>query len=235
MKKTLSGLALLGLLLLAGSCSSVPTFLPTDLSPSLNVTDKGAWIVVTAQNKEEKKTGVVFYPGGFVKPEAYVPLVARWAQAGYPVVIVKMPFDLAFFDAEKGLQVPKTLPAVEHWVLAGHSLGGVAAAIAIDKNPGVFSGIVFLASYPAKDNDLSALILPALSISASNDGLSTQEKVDAAAAFLPVGTERVVIEGGNHAQFADYGPQRGDGVATLSREAQQSQVAQSVTAFLDQF
>jgi len=30
-----------------------------------------------------------------------------------------------------------------------------------------------------------------------------------------------VIEGGNHAQFGYYGPQKGDGVATVSRDEQQ--------------
>ena len=37
-------------------------------------------------------------------------------------------------------------------------------------------------------------------------------------------THWVAIEGGNHAQFGWYGPQSGDGTATISREEQQRQI-----------
>ncbi|NTW09008.1 MAG: alpha/beta hydrolase, partial [Anaerolineaceae bacterium] len=37
------------------------------------------------------------------------------------------------------------------------------------------------------------------------------------------GTILQVIEGGNHAQFGNYGPQPGDGTATISTAEQQSQ------------
>jgi len=42
----------------------------------------------------------------------------------------------------------------------------------------------------------------------------------------------VVIKGGNHAQFGWYGPQPGDGVATISREEQQAQIVEATVAFL---
>jgi hypothetical protein len=38
---------------------------------------------------------------------------------------------------------------------------------------------------------------------------------------LPAGTELEVIQGGNHAQFGHYGPQKGDGTPTLDRDEQQ--------------
>ena len=40
------------------------------------------------------------------------------------------------------------------------------------------------------------------------------------------------IEGGNHAQFGNYGLQNGDGTATISREEQQKQAASAMLAFL---
>jgi hypothetical protein len=40
------------------------------------------------------------------------------------------------------------------------------------------------------------------------------------------------IKGGNHAQFGNYGVQEGDGVASISREAQQEQAANAMLAFL---
>jgi hypothetical protein len=47
--------------------------------------------------------------------------------------------------------------------------------------------------------------------------------IDSSLAELPRGTIRQVIEGGNHAQFGNYGHQPGDGVATISAEDQQAQ------------
>jgi pimeloyl-ACP methyl ester carboxylesterase len=179
-----------------------------------------------------KAVGILFYPGGFVKPEAYLLALSPLAAEGYPVVVFRMPFDLAFFDAERGFSSLSSVPGVRKWVIGGHSLGGVAAAIAVDKHRDAFGGIIFWASFPAKDNDLSGLNLPALSISASNDGLSTRAKVEAASGYLPRGAVRVVIEGGTHAQFADYGPQKGDGAAAIDRRQQQSETNAAVLEFL---
>lgn len=41
-----------------------------------------------------------------------------------------------------------------------------------------------------------------------------------------------VIKGGNHAQFGNYGLQKGDGQATISRKAQQQATAQAVRQYL---
>ena len=49
---------------------------------------------------------------------------------------------------------------------------------------------------------------------------------------LPKSTRRIVIKGGNHAGFGDYGVQAYDGERTISLEDQQSQVAKHLFAFL---
>ena len=41
------------------------------------------------------------------------------------------------------------------------------------------------------------------------------------------------IEGGNHAQFGNYGLQEGDGTATMSREEQQTIAAEAMLAFIN--
>lgn len=47
-------------------------------------------------------------------------------------------------------------------------------------------------------------------------------------------TENIlVIEGGNHAQFGSYGPQKGDLPATISAEEQQQITADAVQAFIE--
>jgi hypothetical protein len=44
----------------------------------------------------------------------------------------------------------------------------------------------------------------------------------------------VVIDGGTHAFFGDYGPQPGDGVPGVSREEAQAQTVEATKAFLAQ-
>ena len=73
---------------------------------------------------------------------------------------------------------------------------------------------------------------PALSISASEDGLSTPEKIDSAAHLLPADTIFVEIEGGNHASFGAYGPQAGDGKATIPDDDIRAQITEALSPFL---
>ena len=48
-------------------------------------------------------------------------------------------------------------------------------------------------------------------------------------------TENVVeIEGGNHAQFGNYGPQKGDLPATISAEEQQARTVAAIEEFLEE-
>ena len=42
----------------------------------------------------------------------------------------------------------------------------------------------------------------------------------------------VEIEGGNHAQFGNYGPQKGDLPATISAEEQQAQTVEAISNFI---
>ena len=95
-------------------------------------------------------------------------------------------------------------------------------------------GLVFWASYPADSDNLSATNLAVTSIYASNDGLATGDKIEKSRALLPRNTAWVKIEGGNHAQFGWYGAQSGDGVAMLSRAAQQDQIVRATLELLRQ-
>lgn len=88
------------------------------------------------------------------------------------------------------------------------------------------------AAYPAGNNSLADRALAVTSIYASEDGLATPDKIEASRALLPQKTHWVNIEGGNHAGFGYYGPQGGDGTATISREAQQAQVVKATLDLL---
>ncbi|XOQ14697.1 MAG: hypothetical protein ACFWTY_11905 [Shouchella clausii] len=76
--------------------------------------------------------------------------------------------------------------------------------------------------------------LPVLSISGSEDGLSTPEKIDNMSDYLPDTTEFVEINGGNHAYFGVYGSQSGDNEAEITVGQQQSIIVETVVDWIKQ-
>jgi hypothetical protein len=50
---------------------------------------------------------------------------------------------------------------------------------------------------------------------------------------LPAGSRFVEISGGNHAQFGEYGPQPGDGLAEIPGPTQRRAVIDEALALLD--
>ena len=179
------------------------------------------------------KPGLLYYPGAKVEPEAYAVMAQRLAEAGIPVIIAKMPFNFAIFDADKALALKQTLGIADTWAIGGHSLGGSMAAKVAYENQNAFDALILFASYPAgKSNDLSASPLKVLSISGSKDAFVTKEKIDDKKPFLPLETIYYDIEGGNHSQFGNYGLQKGDNVATIASEAQMDLIVELVIAFI---
>jgi len=180
----------------------------------------------------EPSVGFVFYPGGLVDAAAYAPLMQRLADGGVLAVIVPMPLELAVFGIGRAAAVMDEFPQVDTWVIGGHSLGGAMAAEFVKRDPAAVDGIALLASYPAESTDLSALPIGAVSTYGTENGLTQPEGFVASMVRLPPGAELIVIEGGNHAGFGHYGPQAGDGVASIDREEQQRQTAETVLAFM---
>lgn len=172
------------------------------------------------------EAGVILYPGAKVDPHAYAPLAEKLAERGYLCVIAKIPFNLAFFGIDAAAGIMDSYPQTNSRWIAGHSLGGAAAAQYTAKHADALEGIAFLASYPA--SDLSGTGLHALSTYGSQDLVLNRESLTENAGKLPADTKTFVIEGGNHAGFGAYGPQKGDGEAAISADEQQE-------AFVDVF
>lgn len=86
-------------------------------------------------------------------------------------------------------------------------------------------GVVFWAFYPADSDNLYKTELKGLTMYGSNDAVLDMDNCNATLPLLPGGTIMQVIRGGNHAQFGNYGPQPGDGTATISAADQQLQAA----------
>jgi hypothetical protein len=220
------------------SCSSYsPLEPPIYGKNSTTFTERiGDWITVRPLSFENTfpETGIVFYPGALVEEEAYLPLAQKIAaEAQVFFVIVPMPFNLAVLAPQRGKKVPEAFPQVKTWLVSGHSLGGAMAASLVDKHQDLFSGLIFLAAYPAKSNDLSKTDLPILSLSGQFDGLATAEKNEATRKLLPPATTYVTIQGGNHALFGDYGEQKGDGKALIEPEQQWKIAAREIAQFLE--
>jgi hypothetical protein len=198
-------------------------------------------VVVTTQDwlvfrptAQEPTAGLILYPGGRVDPRAYAPPAREIAGEGYLVVIVPMPLNLAFFAPDRAGEVMEGFPAIARWAVGGHSLGGAMAARYAHRQPSAVDGLVLWAGYPAEGNDLSGRDLLVASIYGTEDGLATEDEVEASRPLLPPNTRWVAIEGGNHAQFGWYGPQRGDNPPTVGREAQQQEVVAATVQLLEE-
>ena len=172
--------------------------------------------------------GLILYPGGRVLPEAYAPLGRALAENGFSAVVAAMPLNLAVLDPDAADAVIDAFPQVAHWIVAGHSLGGVMAARYAYEKPERHSGLVLMAAWPEAHIDLSQRDLAVAMIYGDRDGLATVEEIEAAFPLLPDQARKVLIAGGNHAQFGWYGPQAGDGTAQISREEQLQQVLEAI-------
>lgn len=177
------------------------------------------------------QTGIIFYPGGKVKPEAYAPLLRPLAREGYLVVVPSMRQDLAILSSHRARAVRALHEDIEHWVIAGHSLGGtVATGQALNAND--YAAVLLLAAYPT-NRRYPEQGPPTLALFGSHDGLVTEEDRVRAQRLLPPRSTLLVIEGGNHAQFGAYGKQAEDGIATISSAEQWRLSQEAMLDFLD--
>jgi pimeloyl-ACP methyl ester carboxylesterase len=192
----------------------------------------GDFITFTPADQQPASVGFIFYPGGRVDARSYAVPLREIAAKGYLVVLVPVRLNLAFFDINAAGPVIAAHPEIQTWVIGGHSLGGVAAALFAKDHPNI-SGLVFWASYPA-DDSLKNSNIRVLSIYGTNDMAGVQAFKEKEA-LMPANVQYVIIDGGNHSQFGDYGLQPGDKEATISRLEQQLQVVAAVVRFLASF
>lgn len=165
-------------------------------------------------------TAVIFYPGAKVEAEAYLPLLTMIRQTGVTCILVHMPFRMAIFDANAAEDVMEQFPDIRHWYIAGHSMGGAMASQFAASHPDEVDGLILLGAYIYGDYPPEKTLTVYGSLNQS-----VEDHIDY--------TENVVeIEGGNHAQFGNYGPQKGDLPATISAEEQQARTVAAIEEFL---
>ena len=140
-----------------------------------------------------------------------------------------MPGNLAVLDMNAAEGIPERYTHVNSWYLAGHSLGGAMAASYLAEHKDAYEGIVLLAAYATESLQGERV----LSVYGSEDGVLNMENYEANKVNLPEDYTEVVIEGGCHAYFGDYGAQKGDGVPTVSRQQQIAITADAIAAMLE--
>lgn len=186
---------------------------------------------ITLAPQGAASAGLVFYPGARVDARAYQDILRPLANAGHLVVILKVPLGISLLHPGQARGAMDRHPEITYWAVGGHSLGGVSASAFAKADPGV-SGLLLFASYPA-DSMAESGDLAVLSISGSNDGLTTPDKIAASKPLLPPTAVYATVEGGVHAFFGNYGEQPGDGEPGISREQAQQQIAEESVRFMD--
>ncbi len=213
---------------------STGTYSAQDLAKSYMVSnenvkvfnDKGIKFIPVISNG----TGVILYQGAKVEVSAYSVEARILAENGYTVFIPQMPFNMAFFGINKADKIIEENPGISDWYMAGHSLGGSMAAKYTCENQKLIDGLILLASYSV--DDLSGYQGRVISIVGTKDMGIDSAKLDETSKNLPYNSELFLIEGGNHAQFGDYGIQKGDFLADISLEEQLKLIADKMLEFL---
>ena len=183
--------------------------------------------------KTDIKANIIFYPGGLVKRDAYAYFAYLLAEEGFRVFLVGMPLNLAILDIHAAKRIPTDYPSDLNWYVGGHSLGGAAASLFAAKHQDLIEGIFFLGSYPANGADLSNVDIKSLSIIASQDLIINLDNFQDTKKLLPDHTLYETIEGGNHSYFGYYGEQKGDGIATITREKQHELAIISIISWIN--
>lgn len=170
-------------------------------------------------------TALIFYPGAKVEYTAYSPMFMNLSEDGIDCYLVEMPFNLAFLGQNSADEIIDGAN-YSHYFISGHSLGGSMAASYVNSTNKT-DGLILFASYSTCEVEK-----PVLSIYGTEDKVLNMEKYDDSLKFIDNNLTELEIKGANHAQFAYYGNQSGDGTAKISAESQQKQSEAAVIEFI---
>ena len=230
-------------------CSYAPLTDYSEIDPNVSITETRTAIEISLKTGPVSDTALIFYPGGLVDNHVYDEILADFCvAAGVKVVVAKMPANLAVFKINAGKAIIEAHPEISEWVIAGHSLGGSMAASEVNRNRELYSGLIFMDSYPADGDSLQDWQGRVLSLFSSIEKISDQERMSRTLSLLPeafwlTADKRSYpakdsnysvlhqIDGGSHSYFGTYGPQDGDYTPTITREAFHAEVVDYMTQF----
>ena len=181
----------LSLILALAGCSAWPLVPAGPMPEALAALESDAqvrvetepWLVFQPVG-QEPGVGLILYPGARVDARAYAPPARAIAAGGYLVVVTPMLQDLAILAPDRAAEVMAAFPAIQHWAVGGHSMGGAAAAIFAHNHPDV-EGLVLWASYPSPADDLSGASLAVVSVYGTRDSWTSLDEIDASRRLLP--------------------------------------------------
>lgn len=176
--------------------------------------------VYSLASTEDTTIGLIFYPGAKVEAIAYLPLLKQISELGIEVYLVEMPLNMAIFDINAATKIIEEHDNITKWYMAGHSMGGAMASKYASDHEDQIEGLILLGAYVYGDYPVDK----SLTIYGSFNQ-SVEDHLDY--------TENIVeIVGGNHAQFGNYGKQKGDKDATISPKRQQAITVEAIKAFI---
>ncbi len=174
--------------------------------------------------------GFIIFAGAKTDERAYAYMAKLLYEEGYTGVIPKQLFHLSAFGTKHGLEIIESSPQIEKWILIGHSLGGMPVSRIAAAQPEKLLGVALLAAYASVD--LSELDISAIRITAENDGVMNNERMENYNGNLPENSVNMVLEGTNHQGFAAYKSVSGrDGEATISWQEQNEQSVRLILEF----
>ena len=176
---------------------------------------------------EEK--AFIFYQGAKVEEEAYAKFLFKLADNGVDCFLIKMPFRFALFGINKANDILDNY-SYDECFIGGHSLGGACASIFYSSNISNINGLILIESRVNTKLNTSSKVL---SIIATEDGILNKKSYEESRNNILGDFVEVVVEGGNHSGFANYGEQRKDNKSTISKEEQQTKTIDAILEFLD--
>ncbi len=171
----------------------------------------------------DSNIGIIFYPGGKVEAEAYLPILNKLRYSGHNVYLATMPFNLAVFNVNAADNIINSNKDITTWYIAGHSLGGAMASNYASENKDKIKGLILLGSTLYGDYPLDQT----LTVYGENDLLVKDD--------ITYTENLYMIEGGNHAMFGNYGIQDGDGAALITNDVQQEIAVTIINRFINSF
>jgi pimeloyl-ACP methyl ester carboxylesterase len=179
--------------------------------------------------------GVILYPGAYVDVRGYVPTLKPLAAAGYRVVIVRMPFELAIFGVDRAAAIMADHADITRWVLVGHSVGGAMAAAFAARHRALLDGVIIWDSYPPSMANFAQYPKPVWHIHRARPDGSPPAAFTAQRAQFPADSRWLPIRGGVHMQFGSFeaGGYEEDWPPTITRAEQHAAVVRATLAALD--
>jgi len=215
--------------------SPTPQAMAALTTDETTIVETGDWLVMRPA-VPAPVGGLILYPGANCDIRGYAPVLSEIAAGGYLAVAVSMPFDFAIFAPDRADAVRAAFPEIEHWVIAGHSMGGAMAGRYAFNHQDDLAGLIVWDSYPPEANDLSNSRLPVLHIHRATLGGAPPEKFTAKRHLFPEASEWVPIPGGVHMYFGSFdgGGYEEEWEALISRDEQLEAVSAATLAGLQE-